>query len=266
MQRKKGFTLIELLVVIAIIALLLSIITPALRLAKEKARCVVCTSNLRQLCLAWMLYAEDHDGKVVCSTATDEDGDIGWVGSTDGTLTEQEQLEGIQDGLLFEYCGDTDLYHCPTADPDQKRSYSISTQWYNGFEASGDDQGFGQDPRQNLHKVEEAKSPSSRFVFVDNIAMDADAFWAVSCNVAEWWNIPNWRHHDGTANAFADGHAEAKRWENKELTVEAAKASYEYAVENDRTDARVLDEYNEDQDENEDLKWTQRAVWGKICY
>lgn len=64
MFRWKAFTLIELLVVIAIVALLLSIMLPALRRAKGQARAVVCRSNLHQIGLAANLYTEDYDGFV----------------------------------------------------------------------------------------------------------------------------------------------------------------------------------------------------------
>ena len=58
-----GFTLIELLVVISIIAMLLAILMPALGMVKEKARDVICRSNLKQWGLTWGLYTNDHDGK-----------------------------------------------------------------------------------------------------------------------------------------------------------------------------------------------------------
>ncbi len=61
MDKKKGFTLIELLVVIAIIALLLAVILPSLRKAKEMAKRVVCSSNLHQLGLAMHGYANEND-------------------------------------------------------------------------------------------------------------------------------------------------------------------------------------------------------------
>jgi prepilin-type N-terminal cleavage/methylation domain-containing protein len=63
MNQKKGFTLIELLVVIAIIALLLSVIMPALKMAKEQARKIVCKSNLSQLGKAVELYEMQYDYK-----------------------------------------------------------------------------------------------------------------------------------------------------------------------------------------------------------
>jgi prepilin-type N-terminal cleavage/methylation domain-containing protein len=61
-NRINGFTLVELLVVIAIIALLVSILLPALSNAQEQARVVMCKSNLRQVGLAILIYTEDHDG------------------------------------------------------------------------------------------------------------------------------------------------------------------------------------------------------------
>ena len=62
MCRRKGFTLIELLVVIAIIALLLSILMPALSRVKKQARGVACQANLHQWSLIYKLYCDDNDG------------------------------------------------------------------------------------------------------------------------------------------------------------------------------------------------------------
>ena len=61
-RRRKGFTLIELLVVIAIIALLMSILMPALSRVKKQAKGVACLVNLRQWGYIWKMYCDDNDG------------------------------------------------------------------------------------------------------------------------------------------------------------------------------------------------------------
>src|SRR5262245_53513186 len=59
--RIRAFTLIELLVVIAIIAILAAILFPVFARARKKGRSITCTSNLKEIGLAWLMYAQDYD-------------------------------------------------------------------------------------------------------------------------------------------------------------------------------------------------------------
>jgi len=86
---RHGFTLIELLVVISIIALLIAILLPALGAAREAARAAACASNLRQLGIATMTYANDHGGGLM----------IGFANEADGTSATWQQLLVEQTGV-----------------------------------------------------------------------------------------------------------------------------------------------------------------------
>jgi prepilin-type N-terminal cleavage/methylation domain-containing protein/prepilin-type processing-associated H-X9-DG protein len=129
---KKGFTLIELLVVIAIIALLLSILIPSLKAAKELASGAVCVNNQKSLCTAWGMYSADHKSNLI-GGSTYSGGDrptpYRWVeapllqpiyGSTPSpypptptSITQDHRLNGIRAGKLFAYTGSEKVYHCP---------------------------------------------------------------------------------------------------------------------------------------------------------
>ena len=101
--RRNGFTLIELLVVIAIIAMLLSIMMPALGKAKALAQAVLCMSNCDQLILASQLYSADNDEKTVPSWQTPQ--------PLAGMIPAYQWFWYLED-----YHGESyNVMHCPTA-------------------------------------------------------------------------------------------------------------------------------------------------------
>jgi prepilin-type N-terminal cleavage/methylation domain-containing protein/prepilin-type processing-associated H-X9-DG protein len=108
---RKGFTLIELLVVIAIIAILAAILFPVFAKAREKARQTSCASNLKQLGLAFNIYAEDFDERLPAGN----DG----ASSTDGAGWAAQIYTDVKS---------TGVYKCPD-DPNQAIVSTASGLW-----------------------------------------------------------------------------------------------------------------------------------------
>ena len=77
MRNKQAFTLIELLVVIAIIAVLMAVLMPALNRAREQGKRAVCLNKLKQLSLAWILYADENDDNLPKTDEGKED--VQWM-------------------------------------------------------------------------------------------------------------------------------------------------------------------------------------------
>lgn len=143
----RGFTLIELLVVISIIALLLSIMMPALNRAKEAGKKVLCLSNLHTVTLAWMTYATANDDKLVGSDVNpgqwvDRIGSplsphygnanwtgyqLRWSGTEEDLIWERE--DAIKRGVLWPYMEDLGSYKCPShqknSTPEQIMRYPL---------------------------------------------------------------------------------------------------------------------------------------------
>lgn len=250
-RRKKGFTLIELLVVIAIIALLISLLLPALNNARLQAMGAVCLANQKGLPLTWTMYAADNRNDLVGGTVlgnsatgydTVADREFGYVfppqddegnpvsGSVFDPPTETQRLNGMQAGMLGSYLGTATIYRCPSdrsidANPplNKFRSYAI-TGSMNGEDTDSGSTQYGV-PFENLDEI---SSPASKLVFVEEY--DPGQSWLLGSfqvRIHEtgyaWWDfLAIWHNESGTIG-FADGHAEIKKWVNEE-TADIARA------------------------------------------
>src|SRR5438132_14100699 len=111
-----GFSLIELLLVIAIIAVLAAMLLPALAKTRTKGQTTVCLNNLKQLQVAWELYAGDH-GDAIVPNKDDDDGAGNWVSLPGSWVLGNAQLDlattNIQGGALYPYIKLPLVYHCP---------------------------------------------------------------------------------------------------------------------------------------------------------
>lgn len=111
-RRQRNFTLIELLVVITIISILAAMLLPALSAAREKARTIVCLTQLRQLHTGLIFYADDHDGAI-----------FPWADRSNGPLGKGPSCAGIPAepnwGVprLLDYVEDVRIYRCPADEP-----------------------------------------------------------------------------------------------------------------------------------------------------
>ncbi|HWF18855.1 MAG TPA: type II secretion system protein, partial [Verrucomicrobiae bacterium] len=154
---REGFTLIELLVVIAIIAILASLLLPALTKAKQKAQGIGCVSNLKQLQLAWVGYSGDNNDQIVRSggqafkvsylpNAWTDPGNINnqWAYGDITVPLASTNIVLLQVGLLYPYAGGIGIYKCPadkrtalwpsTSGPFTCRSMSMNA-WMNPIQS-----------------------------------------------------------------------------------------------------------------------------------
>ena len=219
--KQPAFTLVEFLTVIATIAILAALLLPVLNKAKIKAQQTACSSNLRQLSLAWALYHDDNVGRLVESYPMNNPN--AWIQGDMRNPKEAEDEDLIRVGKLFAYNRNTAIYHCP-ADPGVKvngrtlqtvRSYSM-----NSFMGARDSEVGPIPPSAEqfvwfFSRYSDIPHPSEAMVLVDEDERSInDGFFVTDPTGQVWIDFPAssaHRHNFSFGLDFADGHAEIWR-------------------------------------------------------
>jgi prepilin-type N-terminal cleavage/methylation domain-containing protein/prepilin-type processing-associated H-X9-DG protein len=294
MRNAKGFTLIELLVVIAIIALLIALLFPVLRSAKEQGQRAVCLSNLKQLTLAWIAYAEENDGKIVSVFSLDykrRNGDIERQGQVEGWIgpafyfpeSRSALIENPDKGALWPYLKDVDVYRCPSGLAHHLVTYTpvISANSYDVEGTYMENKSFWEPTSigkrvgstvLKLTRLTDIISPGAgqRAVFIDmgQTPMSNDFYVHYLYPMWKWHSVPPIRHKDGVTISMADGHAEYWKWKG----IETVNIPRELFPLPNSLLAEVLVEsqgnnYEPQTDEGlYDLQRLQKATWGRLGY
>ncbi len=242
----RAFTLIEVLVVIAVIAILASLLLPALGKAKQKAQSLQCLNHLRQLTLAWQMYAHDNGDKVTYAAGVDDAGVLitssklatVWVqGALDFNPTNRSNWDIEQDikkSPLWPYCGSAAIWRCP-ADrsavvPSSGPFAGRSTPRVRTMAMSGWVGGNGGEPGSywdrgwqvylSLSDMSDP-GPSRIWLLIDQREDAINRTAEFDTDMKGYPNQPQFREfhdypaiqHNGGANlSFADGKCESKRW------------------------------------------------------
>jgi prepilin-type processing-associated H-X9-DG protein len=210
---RRGLTLIELLVVVGAITLLLAMSLPALLRARNQAQGAVCTQNQRSLTIAWLLYKDDNDDRLVGGNA----GNVGkrpfdWVQGPTGVGTAiDRQKEGIRQGALFRHTGGKlEVFRCPSAHTRTDLGQVV----YRSYSIADGANGLGRGGTYTVAtKYSHIFGPATKYVFVEDADTRGNGSWVIN-PLGESWVDPLGIWHSGNRSTlgFADGHVDMHRW------------------------------------------------------
>ena len=239
---KKAFTLIELLVVIAIIAVLMAILLPSLKRAREQTRRTVCANHVRQQSMSLLMYAQQNDGKMPLATFGGGEWlwDISYF-ATDAIIKNggrkkifrcpSNQINTSKDNY-WRYSEFQNFFSSgietpePTLDSDRQQYWRVVSYCYlmetkggrGNIFAAGESGSRVPDPHRKFVKTTTQVGHHARMEFVlDTVIEYPNTGWILPDRFADWaqgTNHMDKRDPDGANIGFLDGHQEWRHFEN----------------------------------------------------
>ena len=199
----KKFTLMELLIVVAVIAILLSLLLPALSNARETAKLAVCVSNLNQLNKGYLAYSANNDNNLISSASTTQNDMPPWIVHSAWNFD-----VNVEKSPLWPLLRSKEIFRCPNenrqntyTNGNYKRTYSINS-YLNG-------DNYEIDTSKKVSSLYKVDSASSTFTFIgeeDPRGANINSF-SVG-HTSNWVDWPASNHGTKkTTISFLDGHS-----------------------------------------------------------
>lgn len=193
MSKLRGFTLIELLVVIAIIAILMAILMPSLRIAREQARSINCRSNIKTLTFAWLIYKDENDDKLV----------------NPNTPTPGDYSKSLEPWVLM---------------PPNAGNSSVEEKYlkyaFRTYSITGGLNGGGGSEIVPCTKYTDIKTPANKWVFLAECDIRGYNMnsWVMAPKSRHWADAFGIWHRDNSSTVgYTDGGVGMQRWKSKDL-------------------------------------------------